>query len=196
MAKKTKGDEEEEAKGGKKKIVIIGVVLAVGLFGAKTFLMKPPTAAQAAAAKAQAEQDLKDLCARQNAAEGAKAEKKEAATTTTVGGTVAPPEVDPHTERGGVLEMEPLTVNLADGHYLKIGIALQLDKATLVETAKDEGLGAKALDMAIASLSTKTMDQLSEATVRDELKRDLGVDTCMAYEGEVLTVYFTNFVMQ
>jgi flagellar basal body-associated protein FliL len=195
MAKKTKGDEEEEAKGGKKKIIIIGVVLAVGLFGAKTFLMKPPTAAQAAAAKAQAEQDLKNLCARQNEVEGADA-KKETATTTTVAGTVASPEVDPHTERGGVLEMEPLTVNLADGHYLKIGIALQLDKATLVETAKDEGLGAKALDMAIASLSTKTMDQLSEATVRDELKHDLGVDACMAYEGEVLTVYFTNFVMQ
>ena len=195
MAKKTKGDEEE-AKGGKKKIIIIGVVAAVGLFGAKTFLMKPQTAAQAAAAKAQAEQDLKSLCARQNEAEGHDGEKKETATTTTVAGTVASPEVDPHTERGGVLEMEPLTVNLADGHYLKIGLALQLDKATLVETAKDEGLGAKALDMAIASLSTKTMDQLSQATVRDELKQDLGVDTCMAYEGEVLTVYFTNFVMQ
>jgi flagellar basal body-associated protein FliL len=196
MAKKTKGDEEE-AKGGKKKIIVIGVLAAVGLFGAKTFLMKPPTAAEAAAAKAQAEQDLKALCARQNASESDHgAEKKETATTTTVAGTVASPEVDPHTERGGVLEMEPLTVNLADGHYLKIGIALQLDKATLVETAKDEGLGAKALDMAIASLSTKTMDQLSEATVRDELKHDLGVDTCMAYEGEVLTVYFTNFVMQ
>jgi flagellar basal body-associated protein FliL len=196
MAKKTKGDEEEEAKGGKKKIIVIAVVAAVGLFGAKTFLMKPPTAAQAAAAKAQAEQDLKALCARQNAPESEHGEKKETATTTTVAGTVASPEVDPHTERGGVLEMEPLTVNLSDGHYLKIGIALQLDKATLVETAKDEGLGAKALDMAIASLSTKSMDQLSEATVRDELKHDLGVDTCMAYEGEVLTVYFTNFVMQ
>jgi flagellar FliL protein len=159
--------------------------------------MKPPSAAAAAAATAQAEQALKALCARQHPSEsGHDAEKKETATTTTVAGTVAPTEVDPHTERGGVLEMEPLTVNLADGHYLKIGIALQLDKATLVETAKDEGLGAKALDMAIASLSTKTMDQLSEATVRDELKHDLGVDTCMAYEGEVLTVYFTNFVMQ
>src|SRR5262249_10580940 len=104
--------------------------------------------------------------------------------------------VDPHTERGGVLELDPLTVNLADGHYLKVGIALQLDKATVVETAKDDGLGAKALDMAIASLSTKTMNQLADAKVREALKQKLGEDTCQAYEGEVLTVYFTNFVMQ
>jgi flagellar protein FliL len=197
MAKKKKGDDEESQKGGKKKKLVIGLLAAVALFGAKTMLMKPPTAAQAAAEKLAAEQDMKALCARQNAPVG----HGEAATATTTvpeaAAAAAPAEViDPHTERGGVLEMEPLTVNLADGHYLKIGIALQLDKVTLVETAKSEGLGAKALDMAIASLSTKTMDQLSEPAVRDALKHKLGVDACTAYEGEVLTVYFTDFVMQ
>ena len=203
MAKKKSGDEEEPKGGGGKKKIVIGVLLAIGLFGAKTMLSKPPSPAEAAAAKVAAEQELNALCERQNAthdkdeeAEDGGHESEPASTTTTVAGAADAEEIDPHTERGGVLELEPLTVNLADGHYLKIGIALQLDTATLVEVAKEEGLGAKALDMAIAALSTKTMDDLSKAKVREELKQKLGVDTCHAYEGEVLTVYFTNFVMQ
>jgi flagellar FliL protein len=194
MAKKKKAAEgEEEAKGGKKKMIIIIVVVLVGLFGAKTMLMKPADPAAAVAAALKKEQDLTALCARQNTTE---THAKETATTTTVAGAAAPKEIDPHTERGGVLEMDPLTVNLADGHYLKIGIALQLDLVTVPETAKTEGLGAKALDMAIAAISTKTMAQLSEPEVREKMKHKLGVDACLAYEGEVLTVYFTNFVMQ
>jgi flagellar basal body-associated protein FliL len=197
VAKKTKTDGDAEAKGGKKKMIIIAVVAVVGLYGAKTMLMKAPDAASVVAAKAAKEQALTDLCARQNAPEASGTKtKSEATTTTTVAGAVAPAEVNPLTERGGVLEMEPLTVNLADGHYLKIGLALQLDKVAVAKTAKEEGLGAKALDMAIATLSTKTMAQLSEPKVRAQLKHTLGLDTCEAYEGEVLTVYFTNFVMQ
>ncbi len=178
------------------------MVALVGAFGAKSMLMKPPSAAEQAAAKLQAQQELTALCQRQNTPEEGAAEAHATDTTetpTTAAAVAATPTteaVDPHTERGGVLELDPLTVNLADGHYLKVGIALQLDKATVVETAKEEGLGAKALDMAIAALSPKTMDELGHAKVRDEIKRQLGLDTCHAYEGEVLTVYFTNFVMQ
>jgi flagellar basal body-associated protein FliL len=198
MAKKKKGDEEAAKGGGKKKLIIV-VVALVGAFGAKTMLMKPPSAAEKAAAKLQAEQQLTALCHRQNAPESASETPATEAPTTTVPAAAATPTteaIDPSTERGGVLELDPLTVNLADGHYLKVGLALQLDKATVVETAKDEGLGAKALDMAIAALSPKTMDELGQSKVRDELKQKLGTDSCMAYEGEVLTVYFTNFVMQ
>jgi flagellar basal body-associated protein FliL len=200
MAKKKNGDEAAAKGGGKKKLIIV-VVALVGAFGAKTMLMKPPSAAEKAAAKLQAEQQLTALCHRQNAPETASATPATEVPTTTVPGVAATPTteaIDPSTERGGVLELDPLTVNLADGHYLKVGLALQLDQTAGadVEKAKDEGLGAKALDMAIAALSPKSMDQLGQSKVRDELKQKLGTDACMAYEGEVLTVYFTNFVMQ
>jgi flagellar basal body-associated protein FliL len=201
MAKKKSGDEAEAKGGGKKKIIIVAVAL-VGAFGAKTMLMKPPNAAEKAAAKLQQEQQLTALCQRQNTPESGAAAPAEESTTTTVAAAAAPTAtteaIDPSTERGGVLELDPLTVNLADGHYLKVGLALQLDKTAGADVAKakDEGLGAKALDMAIAALSPKTMDQLGQAKVRDQLKQQLGLDACQAYEGEVLTVYFTNFVMQ
>jgi flagellar protein FliL len=200
--KKPQGDEEEGKKGGKKKLIVIGVVAAVALFGAKTMLMKPQSPAQAAAAKAAAQQKLQDLCRRQNTPESMATTTTTvapSATTTTVAATATTATtaaIDPSTERGGVLELDPFTVNLADGHYLKVGIALQLDTTTVVATAKDDGLGAKALDMAIAALSPKTMDELGQSKVRDEIKQKLGTDACMSYEGEVLTVYFTNFVMQ
>jgi flagellar FliL protein len=87
-------------------------------------------------------------------------------------------------------------VNLADGHYLKVGVALQLKVGDVAATAKDDGTGAHALDMAIAALSPHTMAQLTQSSVRTSLKQKLGYDTCMAYKGDALTIYFTTFVMQ
>lgn len=202
MAKK-KAEGDEDAKGGGKKKIIIVVVALVAAFGAKTMLFKKETAAQVAAKKVAAEAALEDLCNRQNnvtpsaettatTAPGVHGE------TTTAPAATAPTTIppDPLTERGPVLELDSKTLNLADGHYLKLGLALQLDKTGVVETAKDEGLGAKALDMARKSFSTKTMDELSKPAVRDEIQQQLGLQACHAYEGEVLTVFFTDFVMQ
>lgn len=95
-----------------------------------------------------------------------------------------------------VLELDSVTMNLADGHYLKLGLALQLKAGMTAEAAGQEGLGAKALDMALERLSAKEMPELIAAEARAEIKQQLGLDTCLAYEGEVTTVYFTEFVMQ
>ncbi len=95
-----------------------------------------------------------------------------------------------------VLEMDPVTVNLADNHYLKLGLALQLKEGLTAEIAGQEGLGAKALDMALGVFSSKEMPELIPAESRAEIKQQLGYDVCLAYHGEVTTVYFTEFVMQ
>lgn len=95
-----------------------------------------------------------------------------------------------------VLEMDPVTVNLADNHYLKLGLALQLKEGLTAEAAGKEGLGAKALDMALAVFSSKEMPDLIPSDSRAEIKQQLGYDVCVAYDGEVTTVYFTEFVMQ
>jgi flagellar protein FliL len=95
-----------------------------------------------------------------------------------------------------VLEMDPVTVNLADNHYLKLGLALQLKEGLTAEIAGKEGLGAKALDMALGVFSSKEMPDLIPAESRAAIKQQLGYDVCIAYHGEVTTVYFTEFVMQ
>jgi flagellar basal body-associated protein FliL len=199
---KKKAEGDEDAKGGGKKKIVIVVVALVAAFGAKTMLFKKESAAQVAAKKVAAEAALEDLCNRQNnvtpSAETTGTTAPGTHETTTAPAATTPTTIppDPLTERGPVLELDSKTLNLADGHYLKLGLALQLDKTGVVETAKDEGLGAKALDMARKSFSTKTMDELSKPAVRDQIQQQLGLQACHAYEGEVLTVFFTDFVMQ
>ena len=105
---------------------------------------------------------------------------------------------------GPVVQLEPLTLNLADGRYLKLGLALQVTEAVAEEVAAEgaEGAeeplvdGARALDAAIAVLGDRTYAQLLAPGGRAKAKTLLEKEIKHRYEGEVLTVYLTQFVMQ
>ena len=91
---------------------------------------------------------------------------------------------------GQVVKLDSIQVNLAGGHYLKIGIALQLtDKA-------HEADGSKALDATIALFSGRSMAELAREEDRAKLKNQLESELSELYEGEVMGVYFTDFVTQ
>ena len=60
---------------------------------------------------------------------------------------------------GGTSDLPSMTINLADGHYLKIGISLQLG-ATVVP-AEFKANQARAADIVLNYFSTKSMDQLT-----------------------------------
>ena len=97
---------------------------------------------------------------------------------------------------GPVLSLDSVTVNLTDGHYLKLGLALQLDVTGDATAAKEQGLGAKAIDMALGELEKHSQNELIAPAKRESIKQALGVQVCQAYKGAVLSVYFTEFVMQ
>jgi flagellar FliL protein len=91
---------------------------------------------------------------------------------------------------GEVLRLDPIQVNLSGGHYLKIGVALQL-------TAKaHEADGAMALDATIDTFSGKSMDALTRPDNREKLKAHLEKELEHLYHGDVMGVYFTDFVTQ
>jgi flagellar FliL protein len=92
---------------------------------------------------------------------------------------------------GPVLPLDPQQINLAAGHYLRLGIALQL-----TETAGEEVDGSKALDAAIAVFSGLPVDQVTKAGGREALKKKLLTDLEHRYEDDVMDVYFTEFVTQ
>ncbi len=71
-------------------------------------------------------------------------------------------------EPGLVVALEPITVNLADGHFLKVSIALQ---ATI--DAHEEPDGSKALDLLITQFSNRSVAELSTKEAREEMKKDL-----------------------
>lgn len=104
-----------------------------------------------------------------------------------LGGSSAPEKPQP----GAVLKLDSINVNLADSHYLKFGIALQT-----TTKASSEIDGSRALDIAISELSGQKMQDLAVPAKREKAKADLVKEVADAYEGEVMDVYFTEFVMQ
>lgn len=100
-------------------------------------------------------------------------------------------EAAPAPEPGLVVALEPITINLDDGHFLKISIALQ---ATI--DAHEEPDGSKALDLLITQFSNKSVAELSTNEGREAMKKELVEKVKKAYEEEVYDIYFTEFVMQ
>ena len=100
------------------------------------------------------------------------------------------PSGDAEPVPGEVLVMEPIQVNLADGHYLSIGIGLQL-----VEGAAHAD-GSKALDATIDLFSGRDAEELVRTRSRHALKEQLLEELEHRYHGEVLDLYFTQFVTQ
>ena len=97
-----------------------------------------------------------------------------------------PPEPEP----GEVVALEPIQVNLAGGHYLRIGIALQA-------TADSHGVdGSKALDATIEVFSGKPLEEVMAPKQREVLREELFAHLDEAYHGDVLEVYFTEYVTQ
>lgn len=94
---------------------------------------------------------------------------------------------------GEVLALEPVTMNLADGRLLKVGLALQLP---LEPVGKEEVNGSIALDEAISFLGEHTYEQLAAPAARQQAKDELSERLAVRYHHEVLEVYFTEFVMQ
>jgi flagellar FliL protein len=110
-------------------------------------------------------------------------------------------------EPGEVVALDPISVNLPDGHYLKVGIALQ----TVLDESAGEGSsapdGSKALDLTIKEFSGKPMADLSNPELRQKYQDELQEKIIEAYtkepvkEGDpatktVMGIYLTQFVMQ
>jgi flagellar FliL protein len=91
---------------------------------------------------------------------------------------------------GEVLALEPITMNLADGRLLKVGLALQLPEGA------HEISGSVALDEAISFLGAHSYAQLAPPAARQKAKQELSHRVAERYHGEVMEVYFTEFVMQ
>lgn len=102
------------------------------------------------------------------------------------------PAAEPAPVPGAVLTVEPVSLNLAEGHYLRLGLALQLTE----EAGEEAPDTARALDLAIALFSGRTVAEVSDPATRDALTAELAHQLAEAYEGEVMDVYLTNYVTQ
>ena len=100
------------------------------------------------------------------------------------------PSGDAEPKPGEVAPLEAIQVNLSDGHYLRLGLALQL-----VEGAHEVD-GSMALDAAIEVFSGKEVGDVNRPAEREHLRKELEELLHERYHDEVIDVYFTEFVTQ
>jgi flagellar FliL protein len=108
--------------------------------------------------------------------------------------TMFAPKPKPAPPSGGdIVALDPTTLNLADGHYLKIALGVQLvkGKATLADFQNSQ---AQAL--VISEFSDRSVDSLSSNAARAKLSDDLLAKLKKAYPDKVFGVYITQFVTQ
>ncbi len=111
------------------------------------------------------------------------------------------PAKDLTKEPGAVVNLkDAMTLNLADGKYLKMGLALQLSEEATQKAGGEKALaafdGSKARDAAIGVLGHYTMEQLLKPDNKEKAQNLLSKEVNERYEGQVIKVYFTDFVMQ
>jgi flagellar protein FliL len=104
---------------------------------------------------------------------------------------MAKPAGPPKPVPGAVVKLDSITINLAGGHFLKLGLSLQATAA-----AGEDVSGAQALDAAIDLFSNKTIKELATREGREDAKTALVKRVSQLYEGKVYDVYFTDYVMQ
>jgi flagellar FliL protein len=93
-------------------------------------------------------------------------------------------------QAGEVVKLDAIQINLAGTHYLRVGIALQLVKG--VKAAE----GSKALDATIDEFSGQPMEDVNDPAKRATYKKQLIEELDARYDGDVMGVYFTEFVTQ
>jgi flagellar basal body-associated protein FliL len=100
-------------------------------------------------------------------------------------------------EEGPAVPLPELVLNLADSEprYLRVGIALILEKGTSTDGVKDELPIAS--DVAVDVLSSKTYAALHRPGAKQAIKEELSRKVRKAFHDEkVVRVIFTSFVMQ
>ena len=95
-------------------------------------------------------------------------------------------------DKGEVIKLEPIFINLKNERFLKVGLALQ----TTLAGDDAELDGSIALDAAIEVFSNKDLEQLVTESGRAQLKEALLTLVTEKYGAQVIDIYFTEFVMQ
>ena len=106
-------------------------------------------------------------------------------------------EAKPQPKKGIVTAIDTdLTINLADGHYLKLGFALQETEDAGTEAVDT----SEAINLAIDQYTGKSVAELSTEKGREAAKDELLEKIKKAYQEDgtdlIMDIYYTAFVTQ
>ena len=95
---------------------------------------------------------------------------------------------------GTVLKLDPIAVNLAGGGYLKIGVTLEFTEEGSAGGHGGGPDGSKATDLIISTFSQAQPEDVTGA--REALKESLEEKVIEAYHGDVMNIYYNEYVTQ
>lgn len=101
------------------------------------------------------------------------------------------PDTSKAPEKGEVAALEPIQINLSDGHYLRLALALQLSAEV-----KEKVDGSEALASAVDMLSGRPVEDFDAPAGRRKLFAELTRNVVEDYDGDVLDLYVTEAVTQ
>lgn len=102
---------------------------------------------------------------------------------------------DAATTEHKAIDLPSMSVNLTDGHYLKVTVSLALCPDVVLAEG-EEFVSAPAKDIIVSTLSGNSMTVLQDEHGREQAKELLTEQIAKAYPDEVYEVYFVEFVMQ
>lgn len=112
-------------------------------------------------------------------------------------------ESDEPKELGHLEALEAVNVNLAEGHFLRIAVTLEIHSHE--EESSGDGHGATetvefatapAADLVLTTFSGREMAELSSSEGREAARHELLEKVIEKYGEKVTSLYFTEFVMQ
>lgn len=114
-------------------------------------------------------------------------------------------EAEPEAEKvelGHLEALEAVNVNLADGHFLRIAVTLEIhsdEKEASGGHGGEEAAAfatAPAADLVLTTFSGQSMEELSTVEGRESAREHLLEKVIEKYGETVTSLYFTEFVMQ
>ena len=102
----------------------------------------------------------------------------------------------------GLYDCTAMTVNLAGGRYLRVGVSFQMTDAYEDAVEGEEGEAfphhdsSRIQDLLIATLGGRPVDGLATSDGRSAVKEEIHYQVDEMFEGEVMEIYFTEFVIQ
>jgi flagellar FliL protein len=97
---------------------------------------------------------------------------------------------------GELVPVEAMSVNLADGHYLKVGVAIELVEGEQAKEFEKSGETNKIRDLIISAASTRGAEELATPEGKAAFKEELDHGAAELYEESYHGIYLTDFVMQ
>ncbi|MHB1137597.1 MAG: flagellar basal body-associated FliL family protein [Microthrixaceae bacterium] len=97
---------------------------------------------------------------------------------------------------GELVALESMTLNLSDGRYLRLGVALELVEGVEAAEFEESGATNRFRDLIIDRVADLSADEVATPDGRDQLKSLLRDGGHELFEEEFFEIYLTELVVQ